>query len=70
MQMNEPPLTDRRDKTKEHETYSLLIMISTPKKAEDMANYALANGAAGAFFSYARGTLPGHILAMLGLAGV
>ncbi len=52
------------------ETYSLLIMISTPKKVEEMANFALANGAVGAFFSFARGTIPNHILAMLGLASV
>jgi nitrogen regulatory protein PII len=52
------------------ELYSLLIMISTPKKVEEMANYALANGAVGAFFSYARGTLPNHLLSVLGLANV
>jgi nitrogen regulatory protein PII len=59
---------DRNQST--HELYSLLIMISTPKKVEEMANYALANGAVGAFFSYARGTLPNHILSILGLANV
>lgn len=59
---------DRNETTKE--TYSLLIIISTPKKVEDMANYALANGAVGAFFSYARGTLPNHLLSVLGLANV
>lgn len=52
------------------EMYSLLVMISTQKKVEKMANYALMNGADGAFFSYARGTLPNHILSALGLANV
>ena len=52
------------------EKYSLLVMISTQKKVEKMANYALANGANSAFFSYARGTLPNHILLALGLANV
>ncbi len=59
---------DRRETARE--AYSLLIMISTPKKVEEMANYALANGAVGAFFSYARGTLPSHLLVILGLANV
>ncbi len=72
MKTNELPLdhSEQNPEKEKHETYSLLIMISTPKKAEDMANYALANGAVGAFFSYARGTLPSHILSMLGLANV
>lgn len=52
------------------EKYSLLVMISTQKKVEKMANYALTNGANSAFFSYARGTLPNHILLALGLANV
>ncbi|HHW93478.1 MAG TPA: P-II family nitrogen regulator [Clostridiaceae bacterium] len=61
--------TDNHNK-KIREMYSLLIMISTPKKVEEMANYALANGADGAFFSYARGTIPNSILSLLGLAGI
>lgn len=48
----------------------LLTIISDPGKADIMARYAMENGALTAFHFYAHGTVPGHLLAFLGLSGV
>lgn len=54
-------------------TYSaccLLTIISTPGKMENMIRFALRNGALTAHSCFAHGTVPNHLLSLLGLAGV
>lgn len=49
---------------------SFLTIIAHHGKAGHMARFALENGALAAYHSYAHGTVPGHILSLLGLSGV
>ncbi|HPX93177.1 MAG TPA: hypothetical protein PK646_05315 [Bacillota bacterium] len=53
-----------------HEPLCLLTVISDPGKADAMARFALQNGARTAYHFYAHGTVPGHLLAFLGLSSV
>lgn len=48
----------------------LLTVISSPGKASSMAQFALEEGALTAYHCYAHGTVPGHLLSLLGLSGV
>ncbi|MFA5585421.1 MAG: hypothetical protein WDA02_02595 [Saccharofermentanales bacterium] len=49
---------------------SLLTVISNPGKADAMARFALQQGARRACHFFAHGTVPGHLLSLLGLSGV
>ncbi len=57
-------------KSLSHEAKSLLTIISNPGKTDQMARFALQNGALSAYHCYAHGTVPSHLLSLLGLAGV
>ena len=54
----------------EAESLSLLTVISSPGKANSMASFLLEQGALAAHHFNAHGTVPGHLLSLLGLAGV
>lgn len=52
------------------EAKSLLTIISNPGRTDAMARFALQHGALSAYHSYGHGTVPSHLLSLLGLAGV
>lgn len=53
-----------------HESLAFLTFISGLAQANRMTRFALKRGGLSAYHCYARGTVPGHILSLLGLSGV
>ena len=51
-------------KSLSHEAKSLLTIISNPGKTDQMARFALQNGALSAYHCYAHGTVPSHLLSL------
>lgn len=64
------PASERQTTIPANQSYCLLSIITTPGKAESMTRFALQNGAIMAHSCFAHGTVPNHILSLLGLAGV
>ncbi len=70
MSQNDLPAPEKPRSHKETEPLCLLTVISNPGKADSMARFALEKGALAAYHTYAHGTVPGHLLSVLGLSGV